>query len=299
MKRGRSVSEIAPFMSSDRVSIGSKRPRVDAASSFVEFGCTATDHAETPAAAYSDIEPLLTDYAAILGKRKKDLQIYDPYYCAGAVKRHLREKGFSSVYNEPEDFYKTIKEHKVPVHDVIVTNPPFSGDHIARLFDFLHVNGKPFLVLLPQYEHKRSAFMEVVKLGHSPFFIAPKHTAYSFTAPSDLPTDVTSHRTEGSSVVPGHFQCVWFADFGADNAAILARWKARAGADDDVSCVLAERVGDLPQLAPAKKLTPAERRWRKKMKMLNSDGKPTTFDASKMEEGRKVASALPEGRKKP
>ena len=34
------------------------------------------------------------------------LQIYDPYFCAGAVKRNLGHLGFKAVRNENEDCYK-------------------------------------------------------------------------------------------------------------------------------------------------------------------------------------------------
>ena len=33
-------------------------------------------------------------------------QIYDPYFCAGAVKRNLGHLGFKAVRNENEDCYK-------------------------------------------------------------------------------------------------------------------------------------------------------------------------------------------------
>ena len=35
-----------------------------------------------------------------LGKSKQELCIWDPYYCAGKVKVHLRKLGFTNVVNE-------------------------------------------------------------------------------------------------------------------------------------------------------------------------------------------------------
>eukprot|EP01045_Picozoa_sp_COSAG04_P000333 COSAG04_NODE_7_length_45988_cov_220.188869_18_plen_76_part_00 len=46
---------------------------------------------------------------------------------------HLQRLGFESVYNRNEDFYAAIEDGRTPEHDVVVTNPPYSGDHAARL----------------------------------------------------------------------------------------------------------------------------------------------------------------------
>ena len=37
------------------------------------------------------------------GKAPSKLRIYDPFYCAGAVVKHLGELGFPHVYNKCED----------------------------------------------------------------------------------------------------------------------------------------------------------------------------------------------------
>jgi hypothetical protein len=37
------------------------------------------------------------------GKAPKKLRIYDPFYCAGSVVKHLTELGFPQVYNKCED----------------------------------------------------------------------------------------------------------------------------------------------------------------------------------------------------
>eukprot|EP00937_MAST-01D_sp_MAST-1D-sp2_P002112 g2112.t1 len=66
------------------------------------------DHAETPAAAYAHAAPFLDAVASRLGKRRSTLRIYDPYYCAGAAAAALCELGFLSVYNRPEDCYRTM-----------------------------------------------------------------------------------------------------------------------------------------------------------------------------------------------
>eukprot|EP00434_Breviolum_minutum_P000743 symbB.v1.2.000656.t1/scaffold28.1/size414311/10 len=85
------------------------------------------DHAETPAKAYEDVSGYLDAIAASLGKDRATLKIYDPYYCMGAVVKHLNSLGFYNVYNQPVDFYDV--QH-VPEYDVLVTNPPYSGEHV-------------------------------------------------------------------------------------------------------------------------------------------------------------------------
>jgi hypothetical protein len=111
------------------------------------------DHCETPAEAYSDVVPLLNLLAEQLGKRAEALRIYDPYFCAGTVRTRLREVGFSNVINENRDFYGDInaKPPTVPEFDVMLTNPPFSGDHMAKLLRFASGSCKPYLLLLPNY----------------------------------------------------------------------------------------------------------------------------------------------------
>jgi hypothetical protein len=115
------------------------------------FKASADDHCESPPEAYRDIAPLLDMLAASLGKKRAELKIYDPYYCAGACPKHLGALGFADVYNKCEDFYATADQGGCPEHDVVVTNPPYSGTHVERLLGWIRKNGKPFLLLMPNY----------------------------------------------------------------------------------------------------------------------------------------------------
>lgn len=107
-------------------------------SPFITPQVETDDHCETSPRAYDDIAPLLTLLARNLGKAPQDLAVYDPYFCAGGTKLHLAKLGFPNVYNECEDFYAVIDGKRVPEHDVIVTNPPYSGDHVKRLLRYYH-----------------------------------------------------------------------------------------------------------------------------------------------------------------
>lgn len=115
------------------------------------FPADPDDHCETSKTAYQHIVPFLRALAKKLKKTPEKLKIYDPYYCAGAMVRHLNELGFSCVHNQPDDFYHIISAKKIPPHDILITNPPYSGDHFDRLKNFLSINNKPHMLLVPAH----------------------------------------------------------------------------------------------------------------------------------------------------
>eukprot|EP00959_Pyramimonas_sp_CCMP1952_P339875 7117950-Pyramimonas_sp.AAC.1 len=118
------------------------------------------DHAETPIEAYQHIAPLLTRLAKRLGTTPEALRIYDPFFCEGRMKQHMAALGFKSVYNRNEDFYAAWAAKKCPEFDVVVTNPPFSGDHIERIFSFALRSDKPWFLLIPSYCEKQPFYQE-------------------------------------------------------------------------------------------------------------------------------------------
>ena len=142
----------------------------------------ASDNCETPKAAYKDVVDVLGWLAEKRNKAKKDLLIYDPYYCAGRVKKHLASLGFTNVYNKDEDFYTAA----VPEYDVLVTNPPYSGDHLDRLLRFCSKSAAPWLLLLPNYVYTNSYFSEHLHQKEiRPFYIVP-FSRYVYTSPAGL-----------------------------------------------------------------------------------------------------------------
>jgi hypothetical protein len=127
------------------------------------------DHCETSKIAYDHIVPFLELLAKKLTKPPMDLRIYDPYYCAGATVRHLSELGFPHVHNQPDDFYGIIATKNVPEHDILITNPPYSGDHFGKLKSFLSTNHKPHLLLVPdhfQVDHEKYAYLKPTERYH-------------------------------------------------------------------------------------------------------------------------------------
>jgi len=132
------------------------------------FDAHVGDHFETSLAAYEDIVRLLQFAARAKARRhgrpavgaEAKLRIYDPYFCSGRMPKLLRELGFPRVINRCRDFYRDAAEDALPRFDVLLTNPPYSGDHKERLFDFIVERQRragtlgypePFFVLLPSW----------------------------------------------------------------------------------------------------------------------------------------------------
>lgn len=94
-----------------------------------------------------------------LKKPKQKLKIYDPYFCEGSVVKHLNRLGFTDVYNKNEDFYKVVEIGTAPDFDVLVTNPPYSGDHFRKILRFCGAQKKPWLLLLPNFVCRKNYYL--------------------------------------------------------------------------------------------------------------------------------------------
>lgn len=149
------------------------------------FETDADDHCESPLEAYKDIVLFLKD----CNDRKSssaEIFVYDPYFCNGAVVKNLNSLGFSNVHNRKEDCYKVWGSSSYPSHDVLVTNPPYSGNHIERLME--HVTSKsfgnrPWMLLMPQWVHKKDYYISKTK-GIRPFYLIPRKRYVYLPPPS-------------------------------------------------------------------------------------------------------------------
>ena len=151
------------------------------------WDCDDGDHCETPALAYAHIAPILTLVASSLGT-SNNLKLYDPYYCAGTASTHLRAIGFPHVYNRPVDFYaaQSSTPPHVPPFDVLVSNPPFSKDHPRRCMSFALNSGRPFFLLLPNYEACSTWLSQLLQsCGQQLLYLAP-HKRYVCRSPPSL-----------------------------------------------------------------------------------------------------------------
>jgi hypothetical protein len=119
------------------------------------------DHCETPLEAYQDISPLLQLIAQSIQKTSSSLSIYDPFFCEGSMVERMGSLGFTNVYNRKEDFYAMKSSNQLPPFDLLLTNPPYSLDHMDRLLSFCinEMKGKqPFCLLLPNYVYMKDYF---------------------------------------------------------------------------------------------------------------------------------------------
>jgi hypothetical protein len=140
------------------------------------------DHCETPLKSYEDILPLLHAAARSFSSSSSTLKIYDPYYCDGSVIKHLSTLGYSNVYNKKEDCYKVWQmKSSEPKYDILITNPPYSEDHIERLITYvtsqttLGTTTKAWLLLMPTWVHKKEYYITATTASKvTPFYIVPK-----------------------------------------------------------------------------------------------------------------------------
>ena len=84
--------------------------------------------------------------------------------------KNMQSLGFNRVYNRKEDFYESIKQKRIPQHDVLVTNPPYSLDHIPKLLEYCSQSKKPFFLLMPNFVYVKDFYkhyFDSLKVSHS------------------------------------------------------------------------------------------------------------------------------------
>jgi hypothetical protein len=145
------------------------------------FVAESSDHYETPIEAYEHIGAILGEVTKLLGKNTTSLNIYDPFFCNGKVIENFKSLGWSNITNVNRDFYQDVVNHTVPNHDVLVTNPPYSSDHIERILSYCKDSKECnyFALLLPNYSYRSNFFQHYFEgnfsegLSQKPFFLAP------------------------------------------------------------------------------------------------------------------------------
>ena len=121
------------------------------------------DSCETPLYAYTYLSPYLNSLPA-------NTTIYDPYYCAGLVSQNLKKlRSDFKILNPNVDFYASIAQKRTPSFDLLITTPPYSGDHIEKCLSFCTSSGKPFACLLPSYVYNKGYYAD-----DKMFMIIPK-----------------------------------------------------------------------------------------------------------------------------
>jgi len=196
-----------------------------------------SDHCETPTTAYAHIKPLLRYFAdtvtgtvppsaAEIGSCSPcSLSIYDPYYCDGGSVLRLSSLGFPNVQNVREDCYAAWSKPDYDARfDILVTNPPYSGDHVGRLVKFLaseKFGTRPWMMLVPQWVHKKLYFTEAfeekgcggVRRKQGPFYLVPQKR-YVYLPPKGMRPKKDSETHKKSAP----FVSMWFVWAGTSEA---------------------------------------------------------------------------------
>lgn len=96
----------------------------------------------------------------------------------------MKEIGYENVYNECEDFYEKIKLNQTPNYDVLITNPPYSGNHVEKILRFCVENKKPWFLLLPNWAYTKEYYLASLKVSEPwshPFFLIPDERYIYYT----------------------------------------------------------------------------------------------------------------------
>ena len=146
----------------------------------------------------------------------------------------LAALGCRNVINQNRDFYADVAADAVPPHDLLVTNPPYSGDHKQRLLDFLlsrAQQGRPFLLLMPAWvagtDYWRAFLRKLAKRRRPK--AAPVGGASSSGAPASSTwyrarrTRTSTRRRRGTTPP---FSTIWFAAAGRATASAARRCAA-------------------------------------------------------------------------
>jgi len=205
------------------------------------FEIDPLDHCETPEIAHEQICQSLTYLCKeVLHKEKSELRIYDPFYCEGRVVSNLSKFGFTNVYNRCEDFYSVQQAGTLPEYDVIVTNPPYSGDHIEKIMKFCVSTGKPWFLLLPNFVYTKDYFSSALVsegkvIPQRLFYIVPKNR-YLYWTPKGRHQQKSKDKTSP-------FITFWYINIGP-TVEVALKWLSD---QQKTNYILAKKLSQLPE----------------------------------------------------
>jgi len=111
----------------------------------------------------------------------------------------------------------------MPPHDVIVTNPPYSDDHIPKILSICARSQKPWLILVPNYVYTKAYYEDVLTQPEGilkPFYIVPK-TRYYYWTPEGFRDNEAKAKTSP-------FLSFWFLHM-AEHTPSLIKWWLKEG----------------------------------------------------------------------
>lgn len=116
-----------------------------------------------------------------------------------------------------EDFYAMIDAGTVPEYDVLITNPPYSEDHMERLLKFCVTRPQPWFLLIPNYVCTKPYYQPVLasdsEAPSKPFYVFPKKR-YCYWAPKGVSRDNPNVRKDGRT---SPFVTFWCAPVSIDD----------------------------------------------------------------------------------
>lgn len=121
-----------------------------------------------------------------------------------------------------------------------------------------------WILLIPQYVDKKPFFMEYKRLSEPerlPLYIGPTASPYVFTIPKNVSEVIGTEEEKRQTTI---FQCIWFVHVGSHKEKLLTWWKETQNSER-LLCTAAEELPELADKSSAR-MTPAERRWKKKMR---------------------------------
>ena len=146
------------------------------------------------------------------------------------MKRHMSSLGFPRCYNEQEDFYAFAEGGATGPgeFDALITNPPYSGKHVERLFRFCaRTPEQPFFLLLPHYFYTEPYFKETLgaptAMG-SLFFVCPGISRRYRYLPPAWNESATGEGSAAAGIAP--FPSFWYCSAGKHTKALVKRWRA-------------------------------------------------------------------------
>ena len=171
--------------------------------------------------------------------------------------------GFSKVEHRNQDFYAVISNKNEPVHDVLVTNPPYSGDHKQRCLEYCRASGKPWLLLVPNYVATKDYYRLAVlgpaaAEGGEPFYVVPA-AKYDFDHP------------EGTGHDDSPFFALWYVHCGRHTETVFQA--AKANRRNSVFVVPSvEDLGRVGAVRTERRLNPRQRKALKKKRNAAATG---------------------------
>jgi hypothetical protein len=228
------------------------------------------DHFETPLQAYRDIQPMIDwlfsgdsrddgrDTTAASNRRSTTRMpvLYDPYYCNGKSKVVLESLGYENVVHEKRDFYEDIRTNRVPRHDVLITNPPYSDDHKIRCLEYCCsrlvgspssdatrssattkvARSVPFYVLVPAYVASKAYYRSCLQkhglletsgsdIGGGVVYLVPNRASSGGSSIGKEGGDAYQYEhPEGTGHLISPFASLWICGIGSDRARVVREW---------------------------------------------------------------------------